>query len=169
MLYKSERINLIECCCKNNEKCMKINDCCKCKKSKSKMTYYREEELIDDKLEVVYYIKNILLLEIFRDEINKDKKEILKFISMPVISPKSQKKEKKDNAEDKKQKEKEVKKDKEDRYYKNNEPYSDYDFSKLKEELLTLGNKSHLQEDEKYLIKLAGKKLKEINLDLDKN
>ena len=133
------------------------------------MPYYREEELIDDKLEVVYYIKNILLLEIFRDEINKDKKEILKFISMPVTSPKSQKKEKKDNEEDKKQKEKEVKKDKEDRYYKNNEPYSDYDFSKLVKDLLTLGNKSHLQEDEKYLIKLAGKKLKEINLDLDKN
>ena len=34
--YFWERINLIECCCKNNEKCMKINDCCKCKKSKSK-------------------------------------------------------------------------------------------------------------------------------------
>ena len=25
--YFWERINLIECCCKNNEKCMKINDC----------------------------------------------------------------------------------------------------------------------------------------------
>ena len=129
------------------------------------MPYYREKELIDDKLEVVYYIKNILLLEIFRDEINKDKKEILKFISMPVIYPKFQKKEKKDNAEDKKQKEKEVKKDKEDRYYKNNEPYSDYDFSELQNELSTLGNKSHLREDEQRLIQLVGEKLKEINLD----
>ena len=163
--YFWERINLIECCCKNNEKCMKINDCCKCKKSKSKMPYYRAEEIINDKLEVVYYLKSILLLEIFRDEINKDKKEILKFISMPVISPKSQKKEKKDNAEDKKQKEKEVKKDKEDRYYKNNEPYSDYDFSELQNELSTLGDKSHLREDEKRLIQLVGEKLKEINLD----
>ena len=144
---------------------MKINDCCKCKKSKSKMPYYRAEEIINDKLEVVYYLKSILLLEIFRDEINKDKKEILKFISMPVISPKSQKKEKKDNAEDKKQKEKEVKKDKEDRYYKNNEPYSDYDFSELQNELSTLGDKSHLREDEKRLIQLVGEKLKEINLD----
>ena len=129
------------------------------------MPYYREKELIDDKLEVVYYLKSILLLEILRDEINKDKKEILKFISMPVISPKSQKKEKKDNAEDKKQKEKEVKKDKEDRYYKNNEPYSDYDFSELQNELSTLGDKSHLREDEKRLIQLVGEKLKEINLD----
>ena len=44
------------------------------------MPYYREEELINDKLEVVYYLKMILLLDIFRDEIYKDKKEILKFM-----------------------------------------------------------------------------------------
>ena len=55
--YSLNKIRIFEACekCGNNKKYKFCGNCCKCQKNKSKNAYFIEEELINDKLEVIYY------------------------------------------------------------------------------------------------------------------
>ena len=68
-------VNLFECKCCN----------CKCMDDKT-MIYSKAEDVINAKLDILYYLKSILSLDILQSMLIKNKDEILPFLCMPVIS-----------------------------------------------------------------------------------
>ena len=67
--------------------------CCKWAKLDSQaILYSKAEDIIDSKLDVIYYLKNVFTLDIYKNIFMDDKQEILKFLCMPIISSEAQKK-----------------------------------------------------------------------------
>ena len=147
--YFLNKLNLCEYCNKNYKESKYGINCFTCTKCRTKYPYFYEEEFINEKLEVVYYLKCILLLEIFRDEINSDKKEILNFLSMPIIPL---------NKDEKKEEEIKEEKIKKEKYYKNINSYSSTDFEILNERISFFKKKLILKNDEQKYVELAEKK-----------
>ena len=72
--------------------CMKLLNlfkckCCKCEQTPREIQSSKAEKIIKKKLNIIYYLKNMMLLDVFNNRINEDKKEIFKFLSLPIISP----------------------------------------------------------------------------------
>ena len=60
--------------------------CCKCKKSNREILSTKAQNIINNKLDIICYMKYMLLLDVVYGKMKEDKKEILKFLSMPIIS-----------------------------------------------------------------------------------
>ena len=60
--------------------------CCKCEQTPREIQSSKAEKIIKKKLNIIYYLKNMLLLDIFNNRINDDNKVIYKFLSLPIIS-----------------------------------------------------------------------------------
>ena len=59
--------------------------CCKTEKFKKKLDLYEKaESIIDDKLDVIYYIRNMILFELI-NKIYLENDEIINFLSRPII------------------------------------------------------------------------------------
>jgi len=61
--------------------------CCKSRKlEKRTLLFSNAEDIINAKLDIINYLKSILLLDMFKDIAMDDKKEMLNFLCMPFIS-----------------------------------------------------------------------------------
>ena len=68
--------------------------CCKWAKLDSQaILYSKAEDILDSKLDVIYYLKSVLTLDIYKNIFMDDKQEILKFLCMPIISSETENKE----------------------------------------------------------------------------
>ena len=73
--------------------------CCKCKKSNREILSTKAQNIINNKLDIICYIKYMLLLDVVYGKMKEDKKEILKFLSMPIISSVKDEEEEEENQE----------------------------------------------------------------------
>ena len=114
--------------------------CCKCRKLEAKMALFSNaEDIINTKLDIVYYLKSIFLLDIIKKITLDDKKEMLKFLCMPFVSPKIE-----ENLS----------------YYHYHESFTDDDFTNLCNEINTCMENYQLKEEEQKLITLVNHRLK---------
>ena len=115
-------------------------ECCKCRKLETKMALFSNaEDIINTKLDIVYYLKSIFLLDIIKKITLDDKKEMLKFLCMPFVSPKIE-----ENLS----------------YYHYHESFTDDDFTLLCNEINTCMENYQLKEEEQKLITLVNHRLK---------
>ena len=119
------------------------NFCCLSKNLRLKKNLkIKANNLLTKKLDVVYYSRNMILLDIFYKTLLADnKKEILNILSRPVLC--SKRKEE----------------DEYDIYYNN---YNEENFNNFNDEISDLVSKSGKQNIEKKLIFFSNKKLKEL-------
>ena len=69
-------------------KCRKCKKCKICKKSKREIIISKAKKIINNKLDIIIYFKNMFLLDIFHYLIDKNRKRgIFNFLSIPNISP----------------------------------------------------------------------------------
>ncbi len=116
--------------------------CCKWAKLDSQaILYSKAEDILDSKLDVIYYLKSVLTLDIYKNIFMDDKQEILKFLCMPIISSEAENKE----------------------CYQYPAIYSDKDFNALENEISLLLKKPSNGETEKKLLNLVQQRLNEIN------
>ena len=116
--------------------------CCKWAKLDSQaILYSKAEDILDSKLDVIYYLKSVLTLDIYKNIFMDDKQEILKFLCMPIISSETENKE----------------------CYQYHTIYSDNDFNALENEISLLLKKPSNGETEKKLLNLVHQRLNEIN------
>ena len=116
--------------------------CCKWAKLDSQaILYSKAEDILDSKLDVIYYLKSVLTLDIYKNIFMDDKQEILKFLCMPIISSEAENKE----------------------CYQYPAIYSDKDFNALENEISLLLKKPSNGETEKKLLNLVHQRLNEIN------
>ena len=114
--------------------------CCNCRKLEAKMALFSNaEDIINAKLDIVYYLKSIFLLDIIKKITLDDKKEMLKFLCMPFVSPKIE-----ENLS----------------YYHYHESFTDDDFTLLCNEINTCMENYQLKEEEQKLITLVNHRLK---------
>ena len=67
--------------------------CCKWAKLDSQaILYSKAEDILDSRLGVIYYLKIILTLDIYKNIFMDEKQEILKFLCMPIISSEAENK-----------------------------------------------------------------------------
>ena len=119
--------------------------CCKCRKLEAKMALFSNaEDIINTKLDIVYYLKSIFLLDIIKKITLDDKKEMLKFLCMPFVSPKIE-----ENLS----------------YYHYHESFTDDDFTLLCNEINTCMENYQLKEEEQKLITLVNHRLKRYDND----
>ncbi len=119
--------------------------CCKCRKLEAKMALFSNaEDIINAKLDIVYYLKSIFLLDIIKKITLDDKKEMLKFLCMPFVSPKIE-----ENLS----------------YYHYHESFTDDDFTLLCNEINTCMENYQLKEEEQKLITLVNHRLKRYDND----
>ena len=59
---------------------------CKCKFRDKNKLLSKAENIINDKLDIISYIKNMIILDTFHFDVNNNMKIIYKLLSMPVIS-----------------------------------------------------------------------------------
>ena len=119
--------------------------CCKCRKLEAKMALFSNaEDIINTKLDIVYYLKSIFLLDIIKKITLDDKKEMLKFLCMPFVSPKIE-----ENLS----------------YYHYHESFTDDDFTLLCYEINTCMENYQLKEEEQKLITLVNHRLKRYDND----
>ena len=118
--------------------------CCHCKKSNKEIMSEKGEDIINSKLNIINYVKNMLFLDVINNMLNEDKKEIYKFLSMPIISSN-------ENEEDKiyQQREKEL-------------HYSDEDFLNFYLQIKRITDNTTIESDDMKLIKLSYKQLKKL-------
>ena len=118
--------------------------CCHCKKSNKEIMSEKGEDIINSKLNIIYYVKNMLFLDVINNMLNEYKKEIYKFLSMPIISSN-------ENEEDKiyQQREKEL-------------HYSDEDFLNFYLQIKRITDNTTIESDDMKLIKLSYKQLKKL-------
>ena len=117
-------------------------NCCKCKKLERRtILFSNAEDIINTKLDIVYYLKSILLLDIIKKTSMDDKKEMLNFLCMPFVSS---------NMEDNMI------------YYDYHKNFSDADFKSLEKEINEFVKKKH-SDHEKELIVLINGRLKRYN------
>ena len=101
----------------------------------------KANDLLNKKLDVVLHVKNVLLFEIMQQTLIDDKRNgIINFISRPTISTKSEDKEISE-------------------FYK---AYSYSDFERFHYEINELIQSPRLEENEKKLVSLCNKDLREI-------
>ena len=102
------------------------------------------ENIINSKLNIINYVKNMLFLDVINNMLNEDKKEIYKFLSMPIISSN-------ENEEDKiyQQREKEL-------------HYSDEDFLNFYLQIKRITDNTTIESDDMKLLKLSYKQLKKL-------
>ena len=101
----------------------------------------KAHDILFNKLDIVVYIRNMILIDIMNDSLYKDnKKDIINFLSRPLLSV--NKNENYDSPE----------------FYQN---YNENDFNKFYGGISELLQKSNKKEREKNLILLANKGLKE--------
>ena len=124
-------LNIFECKC-----------CCCDKLDEKTILYSKAEDIINTKLDITYYLKIIFSLDIYNKIIWSDKQEIIKFLSLPIISSKI--------------------KDK-DKYYQCHQNYSDNDFEKFDENVSEFINKQQKSVSDNELLSLSNQKLKEID------
>ena len=122
-----------------------ISSFCKCCMTKEltlkKNINNKATELLYNKLDIITYIRNMILLDVINETLlGDDKKEIFNFISRPLLS--IQKDEKYDLSQ----------------FYQH---YSEKDFNKFYNDISELMQKSEKKEIEKNLIFLINKNLKE--------
>ena len=116
---------------------------CNCTRLDSQaILYSKAEAIIDSKLDVSYYLKSILWLDLYTNIIMEDKKEILKFLCMPIINANTGEK---------------------DDFYEYHEIYSNQDFERLNEEISQLVKKQTNDENEKKLLAIVNQRLNELN------
>ena len=116
--------------------------CCKWAKLDSQaILYSKAEDILDSKLDVIYYLKSVLTLDIYKNIFMDDKQEILKFLCMPIISSEAENKE----------------------CYQYHTIYTDNDFNSLENEISLLLKKPSNGETEKKLLNLVHQRLNEIN------
>ena len=116
--------------------------CCKWAKLDSQaILYSKAEDILDSKLDVIYYLKSVLTLDIYKNIFMDDKQEILKFLCMPIISSETENKE----------------------CYQYHTIYSDNDFNALENEISLLLKKPSIGVNEKKLLNLVNQRLNEIN------
>jgi len=118
--------------------------CCHCKKSNKEIMSEKGEDIINSKLNIINYVKNMLFLDVINNMLNEDKKEIYKFLSMPIISSN-------ENEEDKiyQQREKEL-------------HYSDEDFLNFYLQIKRITDNTTIESDDMKLLKLSYKQLKKL-------
>ena len=118
--------------------------CCHCKKSNKEIMSEKGEDIINSKLNIINYVKNMLFLDVINNMLNEDKKEIYKFLSMPIISSN-------ENEEDKiyQQREKEL-------------HYSDEDFLNFYLQIKRITDNTTIEGDDMKLLKLSYKQLKKL-------
>ena len=118
--------------------------CCHCKKSNKEIMSEKGENIINSKLNIINYVKNMLFLDVINNMLNEDKKEIYKFLSMPIISSN-------ENEEDKiyQQREKEL-------------HYSDEDFLNFYLQIKRITDNTTIERDDMKLLKLSYKQLKKL-------
>ena len=118
--------------------------CCHCKKSNKEIMSEKGENIINSKLNIINYVKNMLFLDVINNMLNEDKKEIYKFLSMPIISSN-------ENEEDKiyQQREKEL-------------HYSDEDFLNFYLQIKRITDNTTIESDDMKLLKLSYKQLKKL-------
>ena len=127
--------------------------CCKSRKlEKRTILFSNAEDIINAKLDIINYLKSILLLDMFKDIAMDDKKEMLNFLCMPFISS---------NREEKLS------------YYHYHNNFSDDDLTNLSHEIEEFIAKKPFKLSEKKLISLINHRLrryiKEKNLIVPKN
>ena len=117
-------------------------NCCRWASLDSQAALYsKAEDIIENKLDVSYYLRTIFTFDIYKSIFMDDKQEILKFLSMPIIS--SNKGEKEDN-------------------YQYHEIYTDKDFNALDEEVSQLLKKPPSGEVDRKLLNLVNQRLNEL-------
>ena len=97
------------------------------------------EDIINAKLDIIYYLKNILLLDIIKKISMDDKKEMLNFLCMPFISS-----DREENMS----------------YYHYHKNFSDEDLESLSVEIEHIDGKEQIKEEKKKLISLINHRLK---------
>ena len=102
-------------------------------------------DILDNKLDIVAYVRNMMLIDII-NEILLDKKteSIINFLARPIICLK-------DN-------------DEEEEFSLFYHKYKEADFEQFYNEVIQLSNKTYLKEKEAKLISLCNKHLKQIKL-----
>ena len=114
--------------------------CCKCRKLETKMALFSNaEDIINSKLDIVYYLKSIFLLDIIKKITLDDKKEMLNFLCMPFVSSKNE-----ENWS----------------YYHYHENFTDKEFMLLCNEINTCMENYQLKEEEQKIITLVNHRLK---------
>ena len=86
-IFKKSRYILIKLL--NDFRCK----CCKCKASSREIQILNAENIINKKLDIIHYLKNLLLFEVFNAQINGCKKEFFKLLSIPIITSEPDKEE----------------------------------------------------------------------------
>ena len=97
------------------------------------------EDIINAKLDIIYYLKNILLLDIIKKISMEEKQEMLNFLCVPFISS-----NKKENMS----------------YYDYHKNFSDEDLDSLSDEIESIDGNEQIKEEEKKLISLINHRLK---------
>ena len=117
-------------------------NCCKCTKLEQRTTLFSNaEDIINSKLDIVNYLKSILLLDIIKKIAMDGKQEMLNFLCMPLVSP--------DKEEDMS-------------YYHYHKIFDDEDFLRFSHEINLFMEKNPLtlKEEEKKLISLVNHRLR---------
>ena len=102
------------------------------------------EDVINAKLDIIYYIKSILSLDIIKKISLEDKKEMLSFLCMPFISSNI-----KENMS----------------YYDYHKNFSDEDLENLEAEIDYIVGKEQISEEENNLLYLINQRLKKYKTD----
>ena len=130
-----------------SRKYLKYYECFKClccKKLKFKaILFSKASNIIYSKLDIIFYLKNMMYLDKHQTLINNDKREIYKFISMPIISTN----------------EREIKNNDFHKDYKEYKPYNNEDLDKFEKEI----SKIQKSKDNLKLLEEANNNLNEIN------
>ena len=135
--YKCEELNYHFTRIVNLFKCK----CCKCRKTKKEILLKKGEAIINSKLDVICFIKSMLSLDVLKNIMNVENKEIFKFLSIPILVSNDEEKYK---------------------YYEQHEHYSDQDFEHFNEEITSILKKPYIVKGEKILIKLSNEQLKKL-------
>ena len=105
--------------------------------------YLKANDIIDNKLDIIFYLKHMNLLDVINQILKYDNKRgIIKFLSTPIIF------------EEKNEKEEKIKNN--DQY---NEHYCDNDIDILDEDISKLDEKTELKENDRKLICLVNERL----------
>ena len=104
----------------------------------------KAQELLDSKLDVVLYVRNVMLFEILNETffLDSDTKDIINFLARPIISLES---------------------DEESQLSLFYNKYKENDFEKFYKEVIQLSNKTDKRKEEIKLISICNKHLKQIN------
>ena len=97
------------------------------------------EDVINAKLDIIYYLKSILLLDIIKKISMEEKQEMLNFLCMPFISS-----NKKENMS----------------YYDYHKNFSDEDLENLGDEIDNIVRKEQISEEENNLLSLINQRIK---------